>query len=137
MPELSHQQQVDLTILVVTLLDDWQVSNADKITLLALPVKTRTRALPRYLQGTPLPFTPQILQHIEHLLGIADALRLANPRNAQAGALWLRRPLSRLQGRTPLQIMLNDGLSGIITVRKHLDCSYDWHTDAQSHRPKK
>lgn len=135
MPDLSQQQQIDLTILVITLLDDWQVSNADKITLLALPAKTRTRAMQRYLLGTPLPFNQPMLERIEHLIGIANSLRLANPRNSQAGALWMHRRLSRLQKRTPLDIMLNDGLSGIMTIRKHLDCSYDWHSDGQTHQP--
>jgi hypothetical protein len=135
MPDLSHQQQIDLTILVITLLEDWQVSNADKIILLALPASTRTRAMQRYLLGTPLPFNEKMLERIEHLIGIASSLRLANPRNSQAGALWMHRHLSRLQGRTPLDIMLDDGLSGIITVRKHLDCSYDWHSDGQTHQP--
>jgi len=135
MTDLSHQQQIDLTILVITVLDDWQVSNADKIILLALPAKTRTRAMQRYLQGTPLPFDDPILERIEHLIGIANSLQLANPLNSQAGALWMRRSQPRLQGRTPLGIMLDEGLSGIITVRKHLDCSYDWHSDGQTHQP--
>lgn len=124
-----------MTILVITLLNDWQVSNADKITLLALPASTRTRAMQRYLQGTPLPFNESLLERIEHLFGIANSLRLANPRNTQAGALWLHRRLPRLQNHTPLAIMLDGGLPGIITVRKHLDCSFDWHSDEQKHQP--
>lgn len=133
MSGFDPQQQINLTILVITLLDDWQISNVDKIALLALPEKTRPRALQRYLQGTPLPFSDPMLERIEHLRGIADSLRLANPRNSQAGALWIRRPLPRLQNQTPLTIMLDQGLAGIISVRKHLDCSYDWYSDQQNH----
>jgi hypothetical protein len=32
--------------------------------------------------------------------------------------------------RTPLAVMLEDGLAGVIAVRVHLDCSYDWKIDA-------
>jgi Antitoxin Xre/MbcA/ParS C-terminal toxin-binding domain len=149
MHNLDCQQQVDLTIQVMALLDNWQLNNVDKITLLALPEKTRPRTLQRYAQhaplhsqqtspknnldGSPLPLDQSMLERIEHLHGIAHSLRLANPRNSQAGALWIRRPQPRLQGSAPLAIMLNKGLAGLITVRKHLDCSYDWYTDQQSH----
>ena len=33
--------------------------------------------------------------------------------------------------RTPLATMLEDGLQGIIAVRKHLDCAYDWYVDTR------
>jgi hypothetical protein len=33
----------------------------------------------------------------------------------------------RFDNRTPLAAMLEDGLGGIIAVRTHLDCAYDWH----------
>ncbi|MBN4079539.1 DUF2384 domain-containing protein [Beggiatoa alba] len=133
MKTLNHDEQVSLTLRVITVLADWQLTSADKICLLALPDNTRTRSIQKYQQGVPLPFDNTVREHVDHLLGIEDSLRLANPRNSQAGSLWIRRPLPRLQGRTPLAIMLEDGLAGIIAVRKHLDCSFDWYTDQQNH----
>ena len=63
---------------------------------------------------------------IEHLMGIADALRTTFPRNASIGLLWLKQPCKRLRRRRPLDIIVEDGLSGLITVRTHLDCSFAW-----------
>ena len=33
---------------------------------------------------------------------------------------------------TPMAVMLEDGLPGIVNIRKEIDCSYDWITDQQS-----
>ncbi|MBL1274802.1 MAG: DUF2384 domain-containing protein [Ectothiorhodospiraceae bacterium] len=144
--KLNHQPRVDLTILVIDLLNNWQIDNAEKIILLGLPDKTRSRAMTRFAQHSekpqanmpeaPLPFDEPMLERIEHLRGIADSLRLANPRKSQAGALWLKRPLPRLGKRTPLAIMLENGLEGLVTVRKHLDCSFDGYTDQQNNTPR-
>jgi hypothetical protein len=38
-----------------------------------------------------------------------------------------RRNNHRFDNRTPLVAMLEDGLDGIMAVRMHLDCAYDWH----------
>jgi hypothetical protein len=40
--------------------------------------------------------------------------------------LWLKQPCKRLRRRRPAEIMIEDGLSGLITVRTHLDCSFAW-----------
>lgn len=137
MIEFSHDEQVSLTRLVLNLLESWGVSNADSIVLLALPAGTKPRALQRYQQDTPLPFDEKVYERVEHMVGISDALHLANPRSEQAGALWLKRPNRRFNGRAPLAVMIDDGLLGITLVRKHLDCSYDWYVDEQQSRPNK
>ena len=131
MKTLSHDEQVSLTLRVIAVLDEWRLSSADKIFLLALPDKTRTRSIQKYQQGTPLPFDDTVRAHVEHLLGIGHSLRLANPRNIQAGSLWLHRPHRRFENRTPMAVMLDEGLTGIIEIRKEVDCSFDWFSDAQ------
>lgn len=134
MKTLSHDEQVTLTLRIIAILDDWRITSTEKISLLALPKSTRSRSITKYQQGTPLPFDDAMHERIGHLLGIGDSLRLANPRNRQAGGLWLHRPHRRFDNRTPIDIMLNEGLDGIINIRKEVDCSYDWHTDQKSHR---
>lgn len=136
MKEFSHDEQVSLTSIIITLLNDWRVTNADKIRLLALPAKTRSRSLNQYQDGVPLPFDEAVYQRIEHFVGIAQALRLANPRNVEAGTMWLHRPHRRFGERTPLAVMLEDGLNGIVNIRKEVDCSYDWFTDELDSRAK-
>ena len=132
MTTLSHDEQINLTLRVIAVLDDWRLTSADKICLLALPDDTRSRSIQKFQQGAPLPFNETVHEHVGHLLGIGHSLRLANPRNAAAGGLWLHRPHRRFNDRTPMAVMLEDGLPGIVNIRKEIDCSYDWITDQQS-----
>ncbi|MEE8379939.1 MAG: antitoxin Xre/MbcA/ParS toxin-binding domain-containing protein [Gammaproteobacteria bacterium] len=131
----SNEDKAKLASSLIAVLDSWSVSNADKIILLALPVDTKPRAIQQYQQGTPLPDDKNVQERAGHLLGIADALRLAYPRNAQGGELWLNRPCRHFNGRIPMTIMMKEGLTGITTVRMHIDCSYDWFIDDQTSQP--
>jgi len=135
MKTLTHDQQINLTLRVLSVLEDWRLTSADKILLLALPDATRSRSIQKFQQGAPLPFDEIVHTHVDHILGIGHSLRLANPRNAAAGSLWLHRPHRRFHNRTPMSVMLEDGLDGIINIRKEIDCSYDWITDQQAQRP--
>ncbi len=130
----TNEDNIQLASTLMGILDSWGVGNADKITLLALPTSTKPRALQRYQQGTPLPDNEAVQERVGHLLGIARALRLAYPRNMQGGELWLNRPCNHFNGRVPMAIMTQEGLTGITTVRMHIDCSYDWFVDEQTSR---
>jgi hypothetical protein len=126
MSALTSEDRNALGRIVVNLLDDWGIGASDQVAMLALPDGTPTRMLRRYHEDTPLPDDPDVMKRVEHLLGIADALRTTFPRNASIGLIWLKQPCKRLRRRRPMDIMLEDGLSGLITVRTHLDCSFAW-----------
>ncbi|MEZ5542586.1 MAG: antitoxin Xre/MbcA/ParS toxin-binding domain-containing protein [Pseudomonadota bacterium] len=126
MTQLTAQDRLDLGRMVINTLDEWGVSPADQVVMLALPGKVSGRSLRRYQDETPLPDDPDVLKRVEHLLGIADALRTTFPRNNRIAVIWLKQPCRRLRRRRPVDIMLEDGLSGLITVRTHLDCSFAW-----------
>lgn len=126
--DLSPEQRLELTSLIIQMLDDWGVGDADKVEMLALPDDTRTRAIRGMREGVrPLPESEDINERIEHLLGIADALRTSNPLNEKAGAMWMQRRNSRFKDRAPVHAMIEDGLNGIMAVRVLLDCAWDWH----------
>jgi len=126
MNHLTEQDRLDLGRLVINTLDEWGISSADQVAMLALPGKVSGRSLRRFQDDTPLPDDPDVLKRVEHLLGIADALRTTFPRNDRIAVIWLSQPCKRLRRRRPVDIMLEDGLSGMITVRTHLDCSFAW-----------
>jgi len=126
MNQLTEQDRLDLGRLVINTLDEWGISSADQVVILALPGKVSGRSLRRYQDSTPLPDDPDVLKRVEHLLGIADALRTTFPRNDRIAVIWLTQPCRRLRRRRPVDIMLEDGLSGLISVRTHLDCSFAW-----------
>lgn len=127
MKSMTQDEQITLTIGIMGILDGWGMSAAEIISLLALPDKTPTRALRRYRENTPFPVTAEVEERIEHILGITDALRTSYPHNPQMGKMWIRQRSKKLKNQIPLQIIIENGLSGIIEIRKHLDCSYDWH----------
>ena len=126
MAMLSADERLELGRMAINTLDEWGLKASDKANVLALPKGTPTRMLRRYVDDTPLPDDPDVLKHVEHLLGIADALRTTFPRNASIGLHWMKQPCKRLRRRRPLEIILEDGLSGLITVRTHLDCAFAW-----------
>lgn len=126
MNNLNEQERLELGRLVINVLDEWEIGASDQVSILALPGKVSGRHMRRYQDATPLPDDPDVMKRVEHLLGIADALRTTFPRNNKIGILWLKQPCKRLRKRRPVDIMLEDGLSGLITVRTHLDCSFAW-----------
>ena len=125
--ELGEAERVTLSRAIVDLLNQWGVDGVDQVTLLGLPPDTKPRVLRRYYENTALPNSPGINERLDHLLGIADALRTSNPRNAAAGSIWLHSVNHRFDNRTPLDAMIQDGLGGLLAVRTHLDCAYDWN----------
>jgi hypothetical protein len=126
MSTFTSEERIHLGRMVVNMLDEWGIKGSDQVNMLALPEGTPTRMLRRYHEDTPLPDDPAVMQRVEHLLGIADALRTTFPRNSNIGLMWLKQPCRRLRRRRPMDIMIEDGLNGLITVRTHLDCSFAW-----------
>lgn len=127
MKKLAQEEQVALTVRIMEILDGWGMSSAEIISLVALPVKTPTRALRRYRENTAFPISPELEERLEHIIGITDALRTSYPHNPQMGKMWIRQRSKKLNNQIPLQIIVENGLEGIVEIRKHLDCSYDWH----------
>lgn len=126
MTEINEETRIELARLIMTLLDNWGLSNAEKHSILSFPDSSRARSMRQYYNGKPLPDHPDVLQRVEHLVGIADALRTSYPLNERMPAFWLNKSNKLFGNRTPLDCMLQDGLDGIVAVRVHLDCAYDW-----------
>ena len=111
---------------VMAALDQWSLNTDEIVSLLALSGKARRRQLDQFRSGKPLPNQPSILTRAQHIIGIADALRTSFPRNDKIGARWLVTPHRRFRSRTPLSLMLEDGINGLCRVRAELDCSFSW-----------
>ncbi|GBE09979.1 hypothetical protein BMS3Bbin12_02106 [bacterium BMS3Bbin12] len=124
MGELGYEERVTVARGIMRLLERWGVDPEDQRTILGLSEDIRIRHLRRFRDDTPFPDTPEISERVEHLVGIADALRTACPRDPTRGALWINTPHRRFARRTPLATMIEDGLSGITAVRSELDCTY-------------
>ncbi len=128
---MTYEDKGTLAGMIIQLLDTWEIDSAKQIVFLSLPEKTPLRAIRKYRQNTPFPENDILMEKIEHIIGIADALRTTYPRNSQMGAQWMNKPHRRFGGRTPVNIMLNEGISGFIAVRSQLDCAFAWETSQQ------
>jgi hypothetical protein len=126
METMTKEERSALTKATMALLDDWGLRAAEIINVLGLPTNTRFRQLEHYRRDKSFPFDEHIMLRIEHLIGIADALRTTYPLNSRIGVIWLRKPHRRLAHRTPLATIVEDGMDGLRSVRAELDCSYSW-----------
>ena len=126
---LSIDQKIEFTKNIMAMLDNWGVSHENKILLLDLPAEIKPRVVRRFYIDRPLPDDSQVSQRIEHLLGIADAIRTSYPLNGQMAAFWLNKKNQRFENKTPLEFMLEGGTENVIAIRAHLDCAWDWKQD--------
>lgn len=124
--DMSHEDTVSLTRSIMAILDSWGLNGESLMAVLDLPDGTPKRALRKYRDNTPFPDSDKIYGRLEHIIGIADALRTTYPHNPPMGILWLQKRNKQFQNRIPLQIIIDDGLQGLEEVRAHLDCAYDW-----------
>lgn len=126
MAGITEKDKGALAGMVILLLDTWGIDSARQIIFLSLPEKTPLRAIRKYRKNTPFPDTNELNIKIEHIIGIADALRTTFPRNSQMGAQWMNKPHRRFNGQTPIHVMFEQGLKGFIAVRSQLDCAFAW-----------
>lgn len=127
MSQFTPQEMTALTQAVVNHMDEWKISSEEVLTVLGLNEEVKSRHLQQYRMGSKaFPQTTDVMTRIEHIVGIADALRTTFPFSSQMRVLWLRKPHRRFQKRAPLAVMLDEGLDGLMKVRIEVDCAYGY-----------
>ena len=125
--QYSEQDRLQMARRVVNALEDWRLDPQYQIQLMGLPDSTRPRQLKRYQDGAqPLPDDAEVLERARHLIGINDSLVRNHPMNQRAGYLWLNNRSKYFPEHPPMQVMLEEGLSGLHRVWANLDCTIDW-----------
>lgn len=126
MSDMNERQRMEVTRGVMSMLDAWNLSARDIITLLDLPDSVRVRNVARFREDVPFPDEPKVIKRIDYLLRISDALRTYFPRNPEMRSLWMKKTNRHFQRKAPLAMMVEGGESGLISVLMHLDCTYAW-----------
>lgn len=116
----TEASRADLAQLVMRLFDRWQLDGSAQLNLLGLSATSRAM-LSRYRRGSALPATRDMLDRIGWLLAIHKALRLLYPQNEELRYSWISRRHAAFGQRTPLEVMMEDGLLGIARVARYLD----------------
>lgn len=124
--DYSSEQRQFITQGVMTYLDSWSFDSEQIITVLGLQGEIKTRQLQQFRNGSQVfANSPELLARIEHIIGIADALRTQFPFSEPMRLRWLQQPHRRFGRKTPQQIMLdNDSTAGLLKVRMEVDCNY-------------
>jgi hypothetical protein len=125
MASMSEEERLELTRGILNMLDDWEIEAKDQLALLGLG-DYPSREVKHLRDHRPLPDEPEVMQRVEHLICIADALRTTYPFSRRMGRLWMHKPNRKFRQRSPLATMVEDGMVGIIAVRSYLDCSFSW-----------
>ncbi len=124
--EFDEDTRMHMARFIMDMFGQWQLSLDDQHALLALPEAIRKRHMYKLGEDMPLPDDRDVLERAGHLLGIAEALCTYFPNSKHARARFICSRSKKFQKRTPLQIMVDDGVSGLIRIRSHLDCTYAW-----------
>jgi len=125
MTGMSAEERLELTRGIIAMLDEWEINDRDQLALLGLGAAP-VRELRQLRENRALPDEPEIMQRIEHLINIADALRTTYPFSRRMGKLWMHKPNRKFRQRTPIATMVEDGIVGFISVRSYLDCTFSW-----------
>ena len=124
--DYSQQELQFLTQGVMSYLDGWEFTNDQIVTVLGLADEIKSRQLQNFREGTKVfSDSEKLMSRVEHIIGIADALRTQFPYSEQMRLLWFQKPHRRFGRKTPLQIMLdNESTDGLLKVRMEVDCNY-------------
>lgn len=126
----QDDHNIELTQAVMHALDGWKLDGEHILSVMALPDDIKVRHLAQFRKSRAFPDTPEVNERLRHVLGIIDALSTSYPTNPKMSLFWMTRSSKKFDDRTPIQVIVEDDLEGLITIRKHLDCSYDWFGDS-------
>lgn len=117
----SDQARKDLARTVAALFEKWELSAEEQLCLLGMSPESR-KVLPQYRRGErALPNTPDTLARVGYLLGVHKGLRLLFPESEVLRFGWVKLRNRVLDGQTPLEVMLGDGLLGVARIARFVD----------------
>lgn len=121
-PSLAEEgARRDMARVVFALFDRWDLTLELQLSLLGMSSANR-KILPLYRRGErALPNDRDTLDRAGYLLGIHKGLRLQFPEDEFLRYRWIKVGNRKLDGRTPLQIMVEEGLVGVARVARFVD----------------
>lgn len=115
------QKRSNLAKLTMNLFAFWSLSTTQQLTLLGMSPSSRV-LLTKYRNGEPLPMSRDVRDRVGWLLSVHKALALLYPKNEELRAGWVKMKNEVFGGKTPLEVMIAEGLIGIARVSRYLDC---------------
>jgi hypothetical protein len=124
---METEELVSLARETMTILNDWNIPRELQVNLLGMPEGTRPRSLNRYSSaGEPFPNDPDSLRRVSCILSIHKSLHSLFPHSSTMADLWVTTSNSYFNDHTPLDIMIQNGLNGMLNVAHHLSNNDGW-----------
>ena len=126
--DYSNDELLQLTQGVMAYLDGWKLSAEQMLAILGLEKVAKTRHLQGYrMKDRAFPESEELMVRVDHIIGIADALRTTFPFSDKMRLMWLRKPHRRFKKNTPLAVIMgDDSPNGLLRVRMEVDCAYGY-----------
>lgn len=126
--DYSQADKQSITQGIMSIFDEWNISADQIFSILGLSKEGKKRHMQGYRMGErAFPQSDELLTRIDHIIGIADALRTTFPFSDKMRLLWLRKPHRRFKKNTPLNVILTDDTpNGLLKVRMEVDCAYGY-----------
>jgi hypothetical protein len=117
----AEQPRRDIARVLAALFEKWTLPTEAQLALLGMSPESR-KVLAQYRRGErPLPNNRDVLDRAGYLMGIHKGLRLLFPEDESLRYSWVHRRNQILGGRTPLEVMLDDGLVGLARIARFID----------------
>ena len=116
----SREGRAALAGMIVRLFELWGLNPQEQTALLGLAGGSRM-TLARYRKGEPLADNRDLLDRAANLLGIHRSLRILFPKNRSLAYKWPTTPNRAFEGRTPVEVIRQDGFLGLLIVKRYLD----------------
>lgn len=101
--------------------DEWQLSDAEKVTLAGVNSRTTLRNWKQKVQaGDGIKLPHDALERLSYIAGIYKALQLLFPERQQ-WAEWVNKPNRDFGGQTAMQRMLGGKVMDLADMRRYLD----------------
>lgn len=120
----DREKRGHLARTVTRLLDRWDLDTDHQLTLLGLSSANRA-TLSRYRRGEPVAANRDPIERVGHLLGIHKSLEILFPEQLEAQRVWIRARKRSLGGRTPVEFVEAEGVTGLRYLRSLADAQRD------------
>ncbi len=114
---VSTETVEQLKKMVFVLLDLWQLSPAQKATVIGVD----HQAASSRVSGLSPELTSEQIERFGHLLGIHQRLRMLFPQNHSLAYAWATTHNRAFGNLAPIDVIESRGLSGLVELRSYLD----------------
>lgn len=102
---------------VINIFARWGVSDVQAATILG---DIAPKTFRRWKKGEYGRVNRDLADRLSHLIGIHKALRMIYAEPAR-GYAWMQRPNATFAGKTPVEVLLQGGMSDLERLRRYLD----------------